>query len=245
VAVDEPAPAVPVVARAPRPISPPAVPIGGALDPTVRDVLMRFGIPAAFLMPVAPVADARDALVEVLADLPVGRLPTSGGSVLLIVGERRHAMAQAASVCADLGVAESEVVVATPRRAAAGATPSLTRPEHAADERRSWRWRRRPTVVVLEVRPDVAHDRWAARMVEALEPTFCLGVVEAYRKPEDIAMWSKQLGGLDGLALIDATTTSTPAAILGLDLPVSYIDGALADTAAWLRLLEPWLEPQP
>ena len=62
-------------------------------------------------------------------------------------------------------------------------------------------------------------------MLKALEPALCWGVAEASRKPEDLAAWSRSLGGVDVLALVDLEGTTTPAAALGAGVPVGTLDG--------------------
>jgi hypothetical protein len=74
-------------------------------------------------------------------------------------------------------------------------------------------------------------------MLRALEPALCWGVAEASRKPEDLAAWSRSLGGIDVLALVDLEGTTTPAAALGAGLPVGTLDGQPATPQLWASIL--------
>jgi hypothetical protein len=74
-------------------------------------------------------------------------------------------------------------------------------------------------------------------MLRALEPAICWGVAEASHKPEDLAAWSRALGGLDVLALVDLEGTTTPAAALAAAVPVGRLDGQPATPQLWANIL--------
>ena len=74
-------------------------------------------------------------------------------------------------------------------------------------------------------------------MLRALEPALCWGVAEASRKPEDLASWSRSLGGIDVLALVDLEGTTTPAAALASGVPVGSLDGQPATPQLWASIL--------
>lgn len=236
-------PAAHATAPAPAPVPVPVV-AAAAAPPARTDAglaaLAACGLPEHWLADLYtgdPVRALRDALTRLPAAPP---LPTGAGTVIAVVGARRAAMAVAASLCAELDLSEHDVVIASDRRASA-ANLVVAHASRAADERRAWRWRRQPTVVVVDSAPEAFQDPWRDEMLAALEPTHCIAVAEASRKLEDLRLWTRSMVGLDGLALVDVGGTSSPASALGLGLPVVRLDGGPADADTWFALVEPWL----
>jgi hypothetical protein len=92
--------------------------------------------------------------------------------------------------------------------------------------------------VVALTAPTSARDlRWAASMLDALEPTAVWGVVGADRKTEDVEAWAEGLGGLDALALEHLDATVSPASLLQLGIPVARLEGQKATPALWAVML--------
>ena len=79
-------------------------------------------------------------------------------------------------------------------------------------------------------------------MLDRLEPTITWAVIEASCKPEDIAHRVDLLGGVDVLAVTGVADTVSPAAILGLNIPVGRVGAQHATPAAWADLLMERLE---
>lgn len=235
----------PAPAPAPVPVPVPAPVVAAAAAPPARTdaglaALAACGLPEHWLADLYtgdPVRALRDALTRLPAAPP---LPTGAGTVIAVVGARRAAMAVAASLCAELELSEHDIVIASDRRTSA-ANLVVAHASRAADERRAWRWRRQPTVVVVDSAPEAFQDPWRDEMLAALEPTHCIAVAEASRKLEDLRLWTRSMVGLDGLALVDVGGTSSPASALGLGLPVVHLDGGPADADTWFALVEPWL----
>jgi hypothetical protein len=146
-------------------------------------------------------------------------------------------MSTARVIARDLGASPDEVALATQRKVWRQQDRVIVSAEAAIEERRSWRWRDRPSVVAIEqdVRPE--RSAWTTSILQALEPTLCWGVAEASHKPEDLTAWSEALGGLDVLALVDLASTTTPAAALAAPIPVGRLDGEPATPALWATLL--------
>src|SRR3546814_15822396 len=71
----------------------------------------------------------------------------------------------------------------------------------AAARARSWRSRRRPTIVAVESPYGRRQTSWAMELLDAIEPGMVWGVVEATSKPEDITTWAERVGGVDALAV--------------------------------------------
>jgi hypothetical protein len=172
-----------------------------------------------------------------LALPPLPGPPRSPTSVVAVIGPRDQVIAAARAVAADIGAPSEQIAIATQRKVWRRLEHVLGSPEAAAEERRSWRWRDRPSVVAIEqpVRP--GGSQWASEMLRALEPALCWGVAEASHKPEDLAAWSQALGGLDVLALVDLEGTTTPAAALAAAVPVGRLDGQPATAQLWASVL--------
>jgi hypothetical protein len=256
---DEDAPFVPLVA--PR-VSQPAV--EAALEPPLADhrppvhltsptpvhaVLDRawledVGLPATLQPQARPVRE--DLLIELLhlmEQLPAAEPLPRGGSVIAVLGERKQALDVARTLAGEIGVDPAAVLVATNGRR--DRTPPERRidgPESAAGRRRSWRRRRTPTVVAIDAPPGCGDAAWAASVVDALEPTAAWGVVEAYRKPEDLRVWAEAVGGIDALAVTGLEDTCSPASVLRVGLPVGLLDGEAATPIRWTALLARRLE---
>jgi len=204
--------------------------------------LQLLGLPEALCQQVMPAvscegleAELARVLRTVLAPSPA--LPTSPTSVMAVVGPAKHALVTARALARELGAPPEQVVIATQRKVWSRRETVISSPEAAVEQRRSWRWRSWPSVVVVEqpVRP--FGTAWSASMLRALEPTLCWGVAEAAHKPEDVTTWSAALGGLDVLALVDLEGTTTPASALACPVPVGRLDGAPATAEAWANLL--------
>jgi hypothetical protein len=211
--------------------------------------LARVGLPedirraAASIPAPAPGADPSAWLLGLLGDLPVAPpLPQGAGSVIVVVGAREAALLLARQITAELGLDPESLVIASSgyKGRAIPAERRLTTVETAAEARRSWRRRRRPTVVAVDAATGRAGE-WVRRVIDALEPTSVWGAVEATRKPEDLFEWSEQLGGFDALGVSNLEHTVSPAAVLQCGIPVGRLDGRPATALQWASLLAPRL----
>lgn len=233
-----PAPAADAL-PAPVPAAP-AARINVPTGPGYAGALVSMGLPATYVPAVPSPAALEAALRSSLSRLPAAPpLPKGNGSVVAIVGERHAAMKIARDLAAEAGLDPDMVTLATRKRLPAR-TPvhlTITDTEDAAEKRRSWRRRERPSVVVIDA--ELGHDKpaWAYHVLAALEPEATWGVVDATRKTEDVAAWMHGLGGIDAIALNDIDATVSPAAVLQLEVPVGRIDGRPASAALWAALL--------
>ncbi|HVM18546.1 MAG TPA: hypothetical protein VM307_01150, partial [Egibacteraceae bacterium] len=202
--------------------------------------LVTMGLPAPLVPAVATPVALEAALRSSLSRLPSAPpMPRSTGSVVAVVGERSAAMQVARDLSAEAGLDPDAVAIATRRRVPAR-TPEhlvITGTDDAGEKRRSWRRRDRPSVVVVDTELSADKPAWAFHVLAALEPAATWGVVEATRKTEDVAAWMNGLGGVDALAVSDVDATTSPAAVLQLDVPVGRIDGRPASPALWAALL--------
>ncbi|MCU1485407.1 MAG: hypothetical protein JWN67_2153 [Actinomycetia bacterium] len=205
--------------------------------PSSSSALGLLGLPSA-IVPTGE--DTATGLLRALSALPVaGPVPRAAGDVVAVVGERHAALALARAIATELGLAHDEVVLASEHDDGEDLPLGCLLPTlpAVADERCSARWRRRPSIVVVDVPVRPGASTFGRRALEALEPTATWGAVMAASKPEDVRAWSDSLGGLDAVAVDGLDDTSTPASILGTGIPVARLDGRPASPALWTALL--------
>lgn len=209
-----------------------APPRPAALTAPTR-ALLELGLPDSMLPADMSPGMAVAALLRSLHLPAVPPLPWQPGAVTVIVGERRAAARLAADVAAELHLSKRDIWVAEP--GPEGRPGRLVTPADAAAERRSWAGA--PTVVALTAPAGARDARWAASMLDALEPAAVWGTVGADRKCEDVEAWAESLGGLDALALEHLESTVSPASVLRLGIPVARLEGQKATPALWAVLL--------
>ena len=209
--------------------------------------LVRVGLPedirrAAVSAPVSG-ADPSAWLLGLLGDLPAAPpLPAGTGSVIVVVGAREAALLLARQIIAELGLDPDGLIIASTgyKGRAIPAERRMATIDAAAEARRSWRRRRRPTVVAVDASSGRSGE-WTRRIIDTLEPTAVWGAVDATRKPEDIFEWSEQLGGFDAVGVSNIDQTVSPAAVLQCGIPVARLDGRPATPLQWASLLAPRL----
>ncbi|MDQ2650672.1 MAG: hypothetical protein M3Z03_14135 [Actinomycetota bacterium] len=224
-------------ARSPSPVRRSA-PV--AIESFDRRRLSRIGLPDTLATSVAATTgDATMALLHLFDRLPrPDALPQAQGSVIAVLGNRQAAVEIAERFAQQLGTNPSDVLVATRTgRAKLDDDRRIDSVDTALERRRSWRRRRRPTVVAIESAVGRKHTSWAANLLEALEPTQVWGVVEATRKAEDIRDWAVQVGGLDALAVLGLDDTASPATVLSVGVPVGLLDGEEATPLRWTSIV--------
>ena len=240
--VAQPAPAPAPVRSMPAPSSTLPVPAPVNLPAVGGHVgaLVKMGLPASYV-PAAPSPAAVEAALRAsLSRLPEAPpMPRGTGSVVAVVGERQAALSLARDLASEAGLDPDAIAIATRKRLPARTPENLiiNGSEEAAEKRRSWRRRERASIVVIDTELSAEKPAWAYHVLAALEPSATWGVVDATRKTEDVAAWVTDLGGVDALAVNDLDATSSPAAVLQLDVPVGRIDGRPASPALWAALL--------
>jgi hypothetical protein len=227
------------------------IPVPEPKPPIDNRALARIGLPedlrrAALTHP-APAAGADPSLwlVSLLQNLPQpAPMPRGQGAVIVVAGARDAALELARSIVDELGLDDESFLIASPGYSGrARPIPGHRRlhdAEAAAEARRSWRRRIRPTVVAVEA-PAGRPGPWARRVIDALEPTMVWAAVDASRKPEDLFDWSEQLGGFDALSVRELDNTISPAAVLQCGIPVGRLEGRQATPLLWALLLAPRL----
>jgi hypothetical protein len=220
--------------RAPRVVEARQLPVPA---PTSASPLATLGLPVDVDL---DGQDPATGLLRALSALPAAApVPKAAGDVVAVVGERDAALTLARTLAAELGLGADEVVLASEHDDGADLPLGCLLPSvpAVADERCSARWRRRPSIVVVDTPVRPGASTFGRRALEALEPTATWGAVTAAAKPEDVLAWSDSLGGLDAVAVDGLDDTSTPASILGTGIPVARLDGRPASPALWTALL--------
>jgi hypothetical protein len=185
----------------------------------------------------------RTTLTAALGGLPrLPDLPGGTGLVIAVIGDRRSSLRLCRAMAKACGADPSQVVLAAPPGGGRGTAPAAGRIVDVTDatrERLAWRRRALPTFVAVDCPAALRGDgpAWARDVVAALEAHRVIGVVRAGRKVEDVAAWVELVGGVDGLALEALEETSTPYAVLALEIPVAYLDALEATPATWAQAL--------
>lgn len=210
-------------------------------SPAALQQLLAAGVPAALLAGM-PDDLSLEAAARRVADALTPAAPAAGGagSILVIVGEGRSAYAAARSLATGMGLRPDAVLLA------AGTTLGLAVPaeRHLRSRRDAARavplLRARCAPVVVAV--DAGVGRLAAEaaldIVESLAADTTWMLADATRKIGTVRAAADALSGLvDAVVLHHATQTTTPAEVLGLNLPVALVDEDLATPERWTRLL--------
>ena len=200
--------------------------------------LLALGLPADLAPSTAVTGDLRTALCQRLAQLPPPPLlPRTTGVVIAIVGIGTAPIALARRLADELDIDPEHVLLATPE-----AMSDVSHPEEAEAFRRSCRRRAEPTIVACSIGSGRARLGWAHRILDRLEPTITWAVVDASVKAEDVGHRITLLGGVDVIAMTGIADTISPAAILGLNIPIGRIGSNPATPAVWADLLMDRLE---
>jgi hypothetical protein len=195
--------------------------------------LLALGLPMELAPSTAVTGDLRTALCQRLAQLPPPPvLPRTTGVVIAIVGIGTAPIALARRLADELDIDPDHVLLATPE-----AMSDVSHPEEAEAFRRSCRRRAEPTIVACSIGPGRAQLGWAHRILDRLEPTITWAVVDASCKAEDVGHRITLLGGVDVIAITGIADTVSPAAVLGLGIPVGRIGSNPATPAVWADLL--------
>jgi hypothetical protein len=197
-------------------------------------------VPARLAIRAGGQADRYTAVLAAMTALPEApAAPSRPGDILVLAGETGPALALAAELAGRMRVDPAHTLVVAPTAAASG-VPATRRVLTAADaDRRARRLHLAdvPSLLVLAAPLDRSDPDWAATMLSALRPTAVWAVVDATRKAADLARWLDGFGEVEAVAVHAAQASADPATVLGLALPVSYLDGRPASPASWAALL--------
>lgn len=212
-----------------------------ASGPVTRAHLADLGVPAPLL---ALVGDGPVQLSRLLSAVPSAPvLPRDPGAVLAVVGLPEDAL-RVAELLVMRHTSSGAVVRAGDLDAPAARR--LTTPAAAT----RWRQQLDPhaelTVVAVGVAPGRSRESAAADLIAALAPTQLWAVADARSKPRDCTRWLGGVGAVravDALAVTGLFDTSEPGTVLGLPVPVAWIDGVPASRMAWAAALGEHLPP--
>ncbi len=227
--------AVPETAAATPPVPVPVRPAGPGVP---RDVLEELGVPAALLAAAGPGPVELSRLLSTVPTAPP--VPRDPGTVLVVVGPPEDAVRVADLLALRSGETGTTVVHAGDVEPTSGHGRRLT--TTAAAER----WRARAgdademTVVALGVRPGRSRETAGADLLAALAPDQVWAAVDARSNVRDCVRWLGVIGSLrpiDALAVSGLFDTSEPGSVLGLGVPVAWIDGVPASRVAWAAAL--------
>lgn len=204
-----------------------------------REQLIEIGLPAALLASVP--GDGPVPLGRVLASVPAApALPRDPGSVVVVVGGAADAVRVAGLMAERLKQPAGTVVYAGRIESAGGHGRRLTTAASAE------RWRARSAeldhvaVVALGAGPGADDTVVGAELLAALRPDAAWAVVDARSKPRDCRRWIESVGGgrgIDALAVHGLFETAEPGTVLGLGVPVAWVDGVPATRIAWAAAL--------
>jgi hypothetical protein len=199
--------------------------------------LVTLGLPAG-LAGLALDPDRYSAVLQAVSTLPPPPAPPARpGDVLVLVGEPVPAAAVAGQLAELMRLDPARTLIATPNTAP---VPGVRRVQSLLEADRKARRMHigdLPHLVVVDA-PVAGHDPvWTAAMVEALRPTAVWAVVDATRKPADLARYLQALGTVDALAVHATGFSGDPATVLRLGVPVAWLDGRPAKAGTWAALL--------
>lgn len=189
--------------------------------PSLRIALADLGVPAEYL---PDDGGGFDALWSCLARLPsVAPLSAEPGSVIVVVGSRRDALATVNELVGELGLEARDVIDE----------------ESSSDARRRVQRRRRTsrtTVVVVSAPVGASNVADTRTWLERLDATYVIGAVGANSKRADVRRWLDQLGVVDALACWRLGDQASVADLMGV-APICLLNGSPATPMNWMALL--------
>lgn len=201
--------------------------------------LLELGVPARLL---AGIADPAAAVPLSQLVRRFGRPPAvdlTPGTVLVVVGPADLALRTATQIAHRAGVAPQDIVLAGDVEPLAGHGRRLVTAA-AAGRLRSRAAQDVPTVVALGVPTDAAEWAASAELLEALEPDQAWAALDARRRSAELRRWLRAVGsrrGFDAVAASNAFEAQSPGTVLGLGVPVGWVDGLPANPVVWAAVL--------
>lgn len=182
--------------------------------------LAQLGLPSEYL----PEGESLDYLVRSLSTLPAAAPITKvDGSLLIVVGPKRDALATAHDVVARLGLEDAALIVG---ERTSSVSQRVTRRRSA----------RKMTVLVVEASLKSRELGHVATWIEKLKPEYVLAALPATAKRTDFENWHSQIGWVEAMALSHLAGSSSACELMGA-LPIAFLDGAPATTLRWVAVL--------
>lgn len=220
------------------PAAPEPVADGGASGSSAL-ALLELGVPARLL---AGIADPAAAVPLSQLVRRFGRPPAvdlAPGTVLVVVGPADLALRTATQMAHRAGLTPQDVVLAGDVEPAAGRGRRLVTTT-AAGRLRSRVPQDVPTVVALGVPTDPSEWAASAELLEALEPDQAWAALDARLRSAELRRWLRAVGSrraFDAVAASNAFEAQSPGTVLGLGVPVGWVDGLPANPVVWAAVL--------
>lgn len=207
--------------------------------------LLQVGVPRRLLSEL-PAGQGTYPLSQVLARVP--RAPAvvrEPASVVVVAGQGEQVVAAARLIARRIGVPDSGIALAGRLDPQSGYGPWVITGMSARRLRAATVESEAPLVVALGVGADASDWTIAASLVGSFDPDQVWAVVEADRSLADARRWMTAVGqhrDFDAIAARNVSSTSQPAAILELGVPVGLLDGFAASALVWAALLDEHLD---
>ncbi|OIQ81320.1 hypothetical protein GALL_369030 [mine drainage metagenome] len=191
---------------------------------------------------VSPANFAELALVETLPVKTV-KPPRGPGQVLAVVGEALEAFNAGLELAKRMRIQQSRVLLAAPEPMIPGLAANRRLGDALTARKRSLKFLSEPMPSVIAIdlpisaiwNEDLAE--WAEEMVTAVGAIEVWAVVDATRKPADLARWLAQLHRVDALIVHNARITDDLKSVLDLGYPVAVLDDLPATNMLWRSML--------
>ena len=207
--------------------------------------LLQVGVPRRLLSEL-PAGQGTYPLSQVLSRVP--RAPAvvrEPASVVVVAGQGEQVVEAARLIARRIGVPDSGIALAGRLDPQTGYGPWVITGMSARRLRAATVESEAPLVVALGVGADASDWTIASSLVASFDPDQVWAVVEADRSLADARRWMTAVGQhrpFDALAARNVSSTSQPAAILELGVPVGLLDGFAASALVWAALLDEHLD---
>lgn len=191
------------------------------------DEMRKLGVGAQHLSFTSP--HSLDAVLEAFQLLPKSpKIPSSPGSVIVIVGTKGDIRLTGEVVARSVGIPATEIIQAE-------TVDSVF--QKVSQRRRS----KKVSVVLLEAPMQSKNLDPVQRVLLRIKPSYVLGSLAASSKRADVVDWSNKFKKLDAIALNSLENTATPGEMLG-EMPIAFLDTMPATPLHWLITLLRCLE---
>lgn len=193
---------------------------------------------------VSPVTSSELAVVETLPTKAV-KPPRGPGQVLAVVGEAVEAFSAGIELAKRMRIQQSRVLLAAPEPVIPGLAANRRLGDALTARKRSLKFlsESMPSVVAIDLPISAIWNEelaeWAEEMVTAVGAIEVWAVVDATRKPADLARWLAQLNRVDALIVHNARATDDLKSVLDLGYPVAVLDDLPATNMLWRSMLHP------
>jgi hypothetical protein len=170
------------------------------------------------------------------------RPPSGAGDVLVILGDGVAAYQHAVAIGERMAIGKGKIALVATGSATHGVAGARVVGDEIVARERAARLHAGSTAAVVAVDAPLtttfegAHTEWLHDMIGEFEPTAIWAIVDATRRPADLARWLRSVGPVDALAVVNATLTTNLSEILDLGIPIATLDGQPATVETWATL---------